>query len=228
VALDLAYATSMDEAVEAHLLAAAEYRRLSYPKGLGSPELIVAGLLPLLIFLPSELPDAWQHWLSQQLLPPDTDRYFYVFALLGWRLPIVLAPAFIPWLRRVVTRRRLGVARPELRRGAVPTALRLGPGSVEVTSLGRRRHWPPFSCLSLIETTAQYVLLLDEAVVPIPKHALDWPQRADFRAWASSAGLTPRYVITPPRQRVVIAVTVVGLAVCIAVSLWLARLRSGG
>jgi hypothetical protein len=231
VVLDLSYATSMSEEVEAHLLAEREYRRLSHPKGLGAPGLVAAAVLPLFAFLPGYARDAWLFWTGQPSLSPAAFGYFTTFVALGWLLPLNVVPAFlvsIPWLRRAAMRRRLGTARPELRYGTVPTVLRLGPGAVEVASLGRRQHWPRFSCLSLLETTAQFVLLLDETVVTIPKHALDWPQRVDFRAWASAAGLAPRYVATPPRHGTVVAAGAILLAGVIAMSFRAVRLGAGG
>jgi hypothetical protein len=224
VTLDLSYASSMGEEVDAHLLAAAEYGRLSHPKWLGPPGFITNTVMPILGFLPLVALS-----LCGRSLSPLVDGYATALLTFGWMLPIVLAPTVIHWRRQAAMRRRLAGIRPELRFGTVPTELCLRPDAVEVASLGRRQHWPPFSCLSLIETAALFVLLLDEAVVPIPKRALDWPERSDFLDWAAGAGLTPRYVPPPPRNGAIIAASaVLLLATAIVLCVFTVRFGSGG
>jgi hypothetical protein len=195
--IDLSVTPTMADTLDAYRIASMEYRRLAGGNP-GMPWIMEVPVPFTLIILAaclipiglgagfSAMADAGL--ISEHLAVPLSGWILNGYLIFGFGV----LPALVVWSNRGAVRERLTVTRPDLEWGRVPTRLRFGAGFVEIETLARRSHWPVSSCLSVAETTDQFVMLLNESIVSIPKRDLDPPSLSAFRSWATDYGQSPR------------------------------------
>jgi hypothetical protein len=226
--VELSVTPNLADTLDAYRIASMEYRRLAG----GNPGMawILESPVPFILIIlatclvPFGLGEGFSALATACRIPAYlavsmSGWVFNGFVILGFGV----LPALVVWANRGALRETLTITRPDLQlRVPIPTRIRFGAGFVEVETLARRSYWPVSACLSLVETADQFVLLLNENIVPIPKRDLDPTTLPAFHSWMADYDRLPRKMRLAMRHPLrVAALCMLGGGVVIAGMMWM-------